>query len=146
MRDSRMGSRALWILCRVTPVPNVSGPIKTGSVVCRMGSSREYPGVSTLATLLLVASSAPWSAVSPLRAMARPVFRLDKEILPWLHRWEPRYRLRQRRRAHSHGSLRRDWRWLRDAAERASRAPAVPAPNAIRGQRLVRLPGLPQAN
>src|SRR5271163_222106 len=72
----------LSMLCRVTPVPSVSGSTTTGSLETRTGTWREYPGVFTLATLLVVASSAPCSAVSPLSAVHRLAVRLDIGSLP----------------------------------------------------------------
>jgi hypothetical protein len=61
----------------VTPVPKVSEPIVTGSLVSSSGTSREYPVVFALATLLDVTCNAPCAASSPLSAVARLAFRLD---------------------------------------------------------------------
>jgi hypothetical protein len=75
------GSRRLSIFCRTTPVPKLNDPIVIGSPAATAGTSREYPGVFALATLLAVTAISCWLTVSELSAIERDPNNPDMVIL-----------------------------------------------------------------
>src|ERR1035438_2692485 len=104
-----MGSRRLSIFSRTTPVPTLSDPISTGSAAVTSETSRVYPGVFALATLLEVVSISCWLTESPLRATERDPNKPDIVILQHI--------LRMRAGLPSEASRDRACRWARNRSE-----------------------------
>src|SRR5208282_3361210 len=82
-----MTSRKLSIFSSTTPVPKLSDPSSIGSPAAISETSRVYPGVFALATLLEVVSISCWLTESPLRAVESVPNNPDMVILRlWLFR------------------------------------------------------------
>src|ERR1700681_3663037 len=77
----------LFVCPKDTPVPNNKFPNRTGTFSCRLTCSRAYPGVLTLAMLLLVISTAPRSASIAPSEIPRVPNRLPMKSALLHRRW-----------------------------------------------------------